>query len=227
MKKYIHEILGIILAISVIIGDIFYILYGALWRKGLTSGLFFLLGVNFFIALLFKKKNIGFSIFMLIGLLFTMIADIVLNIQFIAGAILFAIGHIFYGISYTRLHKLKWLDFICSVVIALPSVLWITISPMFDYGGVVMEVVAVMYAMIISCMVGKAVSNWISAFVKKQPMLLELTIMIGSILFFFSDCMLLLNVFANFPKVVDVLCLATYYPAQIFLATSIYIYKRS
>ena len=91
-----------------------------------------------------------------------------------------------------------------------------------------MEVVVVVYAIIISFMVGKAISNWMDGLLKeKKSKPLELVIVLGSLLFFFSDCMLLLNVFADFPKVVDVLCLATYYPAQILLATSIYIYKNS
>lgn len=228
MKKYCHEILGVLTALFILIGDIFYILYGKLWIKGVTSGLFFLLGLNFFILCLLKKKNIRFSIFMLVALFLTMIADIVLDIHFISGALLFAVGHIFYMISYRMLHKWHWRDFVVIGVLAIPAVLWLTLSSMFDYGGILMKIVVVAYAIIISFMVGKAISNWMDGlFKEKKSKPLELVIVLGSLLFFFSDCMLLLNVFADFPKVVDILCLATYYPAQILLATSIYIYKNS
>ena len=167
---------------------------------------------------------------MLIGLAFTMVADIVLNIHFIAGAILFAVGHIFYAISYYQLKRWNWLDLICSLVLAFPAVLWITLAPMFNFGGALMELVVVFYAVIISCMVGKTISNFITSILRHQDYKLELIILIGSILFFFSDCMLLLNKFGAFTKdirqVLTVLCLASYYPAQILLASSIGVYSR-
>ena len=40
-------------------------------------------------------------------------------------------------------------------------------------------------------------------------------------LFFFSDLMLLFDVFANMPKIFDYLCLITYYPAEFLLALTI------
>ncbi|MDE7161476.1 MAG: lysoplasmalogenase [Anaeroplasmataceae bacterium] len=230
MKKYSFEIIGAVIALFVLIGDICYILYGALWRKGVTSALFLLLGILFFVLAYLKKKKLRFPIFMLIGLAFTMVADIILNLHFIAGAIVFAIGHIFYAISYYQLKRWSWLDLICSCVLALPAVLWITLAPMFDFGGALMEVVVVFYAIIISCMVGKTISNFITSIWKKKDYRLELILLIGSILFFFSDCMLLLNKFGSFTKdmkeVLTILCLASYYPAQILLASSIGVYSR-
>ena len=50
--------------------------------------------------------------------------------------------------------------------------------------------------------------------------------MIGSFLFFFSDLMLLFNEFAGAPFITDILCLYTYYPAQILLAYSILHHKK-
>ena len=230
MKKYAFEITGAIIALFVLMGDIFYILYGALWRKGVTSALFLLLGILFFILAFLKKKKLRFPIFMLTGLAFTMVADIVLNIHFIAGAILFAVGHIFYAVSYYQLKEWNWLDLICSFVLAIPAVLWITLAPMFDFGGALMEVVVVFYAVIISFMVGKTISNFIRSILNHQDYRLELILWIGSILFFFSDCMLLLNKFGSFTKdakeVLTILCLASYYPAQILLASSIGLYSR-
>ncbi|MDE6241565.1 MAG: lysoplasmalogenase [Anaeroplasmataceae bacterium] len=230
MKKYIFEIAGAVIALLVLIWDILYILYGGLWRKGITSALFLLLGITFFILTFLKKKKLRFPIFMLTGLAFTMVADIVLNIQFISGAILFAIGHIFYAISYYQLRQFSWMDLICSCVLAIPAVLWIALSPMFDFGGALMKVVVIFYAIIISFMVGKAIANFITSLLKHQDYRVELIILIGSILFFFSDCMLLLNKFGSFSKdakeVLTILCLGSYYPAQIFLATSIGIYTR-
>jgi uncharacterized membrane protein YhhN len=153
---------------------------------------------------------------MLVGLTFAMCGDIVLNVWFIGGAILFAVGHVFYFVAYCFLQKFKWLDLIFGASIFIPSVLFITLAPIFDFGGIIMELVCIVYAIIISIMLGKAISNFV-----REKNLTNLLILIGSILFFFSDLMLLLNVFANLSVVFDVLCLVTYYPAECILALSL------
>lgn len=216
--------LNLALILLILLGDALYICtpelhisFSSLWIKGTTSALFVIMGaVNLFFAIKFKTVNLKFCILLLVGLFFAMLGDIVLNIHFIGGAILFAVGHVFYFISYCFLAKIHWKDFVYGFAIFLPSVLFITLAPIFDFGGVLMEIVCVVYALIISLMVGKAISN----FVQKKS-LLCLLILIGSVLFFISDLMLLLNVFGSLPRVVDIMCLVTYYPAQIMLALSI------
>lgn len=219
MKKSFSAVIYMLLALIVLVmlGDCLYIAFGGLWLKGLTSFGFALLGAT---CLWLGKKlttaNVKFGIIMVVGLVVAMVADVVLNLHFITGAALFALGHIFYFASYCVLQKFRWQDIIYGAVIFVPSVLFITLAPMFDFGGVLMEIVCVIYAIIISCMVGKAISNFV-----KVKNLTNLILMLGSIFFFISDLMLLLNVFGNLPRVVDILCLATYYPAQIALAVSI------
>ena len=71
-------------------------------------------------------------------------------------------------------------------------------------------------------MVGKAVSNYI-----QDRSVQNLIILIGSILFFVSDFMLLLNLFSTIKirvfgqSLFRLLCLTTYYPAEFMLAHSI------
>ncbi len=209
------HILNWIFLILILIGDICYIVFGKTWVKGITSALFVILGIiNLRYSIVYKTNKFNFTI--LIGLFFAMLGDILLEIQFVVGAALFAIGHMFFFVSYCFLCKLKWRDFIFGIIICVPSVLFITLAPIFNYNGVLMEIVCVVYAIIISLMVGKAFSNYIT---KKSTF--YLIILIGSALFFFSDLMLLLNVFANLSKVTDILCLLTYYPAEFLLAHSI------
>ena len=197
--------------------DAFYMQYGGLWLKSVTSALFVLMGAgNLFFALKFGGANFKFCALILTGLVFAMLGDIVLNVHFIGGAVLFAIGHIFFFVSYCFLQRPNWKDLICGLSIFVPAVLFITLAPIFDFGGVLMEIVCVVYALVISFMVGKALANLIS-----KPSILQILILLGSVLFFISDLMLLLNVFANLPKIVDDFCLATYYPAEILLALSI------
>ena len=211
------SILNIILIVAVLIGDVCYTILGGLWIKGLTSLGFVLIGiVNLIYIFKLDGANRKFCIIMLIGLIFAMLGDIVLNLFFIGGAILFAIGHVFYFIAYCVLQSFKLKDLIFGAVIFVPSALIILLVPIFDFGGILMQIVCIVYALIISFMVGKSISNII---VKKS--LINILLVIGSVLFFVSDFMLLLNVFGNVGEFADILCLATYYPAQCFLAYSL------
>lgn len=217
MRK-IYGILNIVLSFIVLSLDAIYACVGGLWLKGLTSFSFVVIGiVNMYYVVKTNSTERKFGIIMLIGLVFAMLGDIVLNIYFIGGAVLFAIGHVFYLIAYCALSSYKWTDLIASSIIFIPSVLIITLVPIFDFGGILMEMVCIIYALIISTMVGKAISNLI-----KTRNIVNIVIVIGSALFFFSDLMLLLNVFGGLPRVIDILCIATYYPAQCLLASSLY-----
>ena len=70
-------------------------------------------------------------------------------------------------------------------------------------------------ALVISLMVGKAVGNHLRL---KQRRTLVLAV--GSVLFFLSDFMLLLDIFADAPRIAIWLCLLFYYPAQCLLAAA-------
>ena len=96
--------------------------------------------------------------------------------------------------------------------------LFIVLAPIFEFDGILMEIVCVIYALIISFMVGKAVANLV-----RERSILNIIITIGSVMFFLSDLMLLLGTFASLP-VVGIICLALYYPAEFLLAFSILAY---
>jgi len=216
MKK-IQKILNLLLLFAILIGDVFYILENTLLIKSITSAMFVILGaINLFFAIKSKTPNKKFCITMIVGLFFAMLGDILLEIEFIVGALLFAVGHIFYFIAYCFLKKFNLRDLIPGTCIFIPSLLIITLVPLFDFGGILMQIVCIFYALIISLMVGKSISNLLN---KKSP--LNILIVVGSILFFFSDFMLLFNVFANVSRIFGILCLATYYPAEFVLAFSI------
>ena len=210
---------NIIIALLILLGDIIYMFVnGGLLVKTLTSLGFVLLGI-LNLWYLFKNENNKyrkFAIFMLVGLVFAFGGDVMLEIVFELGAGLFAIGHVFYFIAYCTLIKFRWLDLIPAFIIIIPVVLFIVFSPLFDFGGMLMEMVVIIYAIIISFMVDKAISNLI-----QNRNYLNIIIMIGSFLFMFSDFMLLFSNFAKVSRVFGVLCLSTYYPGQIVLAIAI------
>lgn len=217
MKKT-TAILNAILIAATLISDICYYQFGGLLLKGITSfGFVLIAAVNLIYAIRAKADAAKFPVVMTVGLVLCMVADIVLNISFIPGALIFAAGHVFYFISYCRLAKFKATDTIPSVIIFAASAALITLVPIFDFGSMLMEIICLGYALVISLMVGKAVSNLIGERNKVNAILAA-----GSVMFYFSDLMLLFNVFAGAPKITDTLCLFTYYPAQCLLAYSIF-----
>lgn len=210
---------NLIWASLIIVADFLYAtVLNDLWMKGIASAIFVLMGAtNLIYEYTATKKVSKFSIIMLIGLVFAMAGDIALNLIFALGAGLFAIGHIFYFFAYCQLIKFALKDLIASACIFVPSALIITLVPLFNYGGIFMEIVCLVYALIISLMVGKAITNLI-----KEQTILNIVITIGSALFFISDFMLLFSQFSSIKGITGIICLATYYPAQALLAYSLF-----
>lgn len=216
--------INLALALLIFILDGLYIRYGAFSVKVITSLLFTVMGgVNLAYLIITKHKDFRFPSIMVSGLVLAMLGDVILEIHFIAGAVLFAIGHVLFFVSYCFLRKFTFIDFLCGAFIAFLSVLFIVFAPIFDFSGdIAMEVVCVVYAMVISLMVGKAICNF-----AVDRSWLTFIIMLGSLLFFFSDLMLLLNVFSSVEKYVGALCLSTYYPAECLLAFSVFLARKS
>lgn len=217
MKK-IFTILNFVFLALIVAGDVCYTIFGGLWLKALTSLIFVTLGgINLFYAIKNKTNYLKFSIWLVVGLVFAMAGDIVLNIYFIGGAILFAVGHIFFYVAYCNLAKFKWTDLFYSAIIFVPSLFVLLFVPILNYGSVLMQIVCIAYALIISLMLGKSIANFV-----REKNVFTLIILIGCALFFFSDLMLLFDVFAG-AKIAGILCLATYYPAEFLLGYSIFV----
>ena len=80
-----------------------------------------------------------------------------------------------------------------------------------------MKWVCLVYAIIISSMVGKALGNFI-----RNKNIVTIILAIGSSLFFFSDLMLVFDWFMGMGRISGLLCMATYYPAECLLAFSVF-----
>ena len=85
-----------------------------------------------------------------------------------------------------------------------------------------MRPVVLVYALIISAMVGKSVSNLLT-----QPDTFRWLLTIGSILFWFSDLMLLIDMFGTPSRMTWILCSYTYWPGQNILAHALYHAKKA
>lgn len=218
MKKIFMILNGLLIAATLVSAYCYYE-FGGLELKALTSSGFVITGIaNLIYAFINKAANKFFPIFMVLGLFFSLIGDIVINLSFIPGALIFALGHIFYFTAYCTSVRFKAKDLIpCGVIFGI-SLLILIFYPGFDFDTLIFTV-CVFYALIISCMVGKTVSNLLG-----ERSRLNYVLVLGSTLFFISDLALVLYMFGNAPKVADTVCLATYFPAQCILAYGIFLY---
>ncbi len=210
-------------ALFIIIEFILIFIYreiGGVVLKGITSGGFVAIGaVNLIYSIMSKKGKLAFPSLIFAGLFSSMLGDVILNYDFIVGAFIFALGHIFYFIAFCKLNRFENRDSIPSMILFIGAAALLTLTPYFDFGSDLMLGICIFYAFIISLMAGKA----ISAFLKNRSSL-HLVILIGAVLFFFSDVMLVFNVFGGAPEIADTLCLFSYWPGQTVIAFSMYLY---
>lgn len=200
-------------------GGIIFAVQRGLETKIPASACFLLLGcINARYLLKHTSQHRGFALTMLAGLFFGFLADIVLQLHFLGGAAIFALGHVCYVGAYCCLLRREHGDCLCCLKIIVPSVALILFLPVLDFGTGFLQAVVLVYAVVISLMTGKAWSNY-----RRRPSSLTKCLLIGSILFFFSDFMLLFAFFTDIGRIANVLCLITYYPGQAILASSIFL----
>lgn len=190
--------------------------------KCVGSSIFAVQGlINLFYAYKTKQANMKFFVIMAIGLIFAMAGDIVLELNFIFGTGIFAIGHVWFIVAYCLLVKVKPLDFVYGAVIFIGAALFILLFDGLKFDPALLKWVCLIYALIISFMLGKAISNLV-----RERTILNILLVVGAALFFFSDLMLLLDLFMGTISWTAHACMATYYPALSILAFSMF-YKMS
>ena len=191
---------------------------GGLFLKGATASSFVFLGLfNAIYSWTTKSAHRAFALWMAIGLGVCMAGDIVLNLSFIPGAAIFALGHGFYCLAQGKLIRYRRSDLLFVAVVFVFSLAILLLTPSLHFGSALMAVIVYVYALVISLMVGKSIANFY-----RQRSWATALMMVGAILFFFSDLMLLLCYFAGAPKITDTLCLYTYFPGQCLLAHAIF-----
>lgn len=210
--------IGIIAAICIL--NYFYQKHGfAFDLKCICSGLFTMLGlINLVFAWLTKKKNIRFHVGMFGGLVFAFLGDVLIGTDFLIGAAAFGIGHICFIVAYCFQQKFCVRDLYWSILIFTGSVLVLLYCPFLFFRAPSYERICIAYAFIISCMLGKAISNFL-----KQKTVLTALLGLAGMLFFFSDLMLLFAWFSRRFPWANHACMGTYYPALCLLALSMYV----
>lgn len=215
-------ILNICLFICDMICLVCYNHIGGVWLKGVTSSWFVMLGVvNLIYAQKKKLEKYSFLIFMELALTSGMIADVLLGIWFITGVLVFALGHVFYLLAFYRIEKFSSDDIKKIIPIAIVSLFIVIGTPYVQVEDGFIKILLLGYAVVISCMLGKTVSNFY-----KDKSISRILLLVGGILFWFSDVMLAGTLFGNGGKVMVLLCSYTYWPAQNILALSMYYYVK-
>lgn len=182
--------------------------------KCICSGSFALLGIiNLGYALATKQEGKKFYARMTLGLLLAFLGDVLIKYDFIVGAATFALGHICFVVAYCFTQRMRRLDYILSGTLFLGCLIFLLFCPLLSFEVAIFRVVCIVYALIISTMLGKALGNFI-----RKTNLVNGIIAVASTLFFFSDLMLVFDWFIGLWSWTDHACMGTYYPALCFLA---------
>ena len=180
------------------------------------SALFSTLGlINLAYAIITRKSNFKFYLIMFAGLVLAFLGDYFIGFDFVLGAGSFALGHICFVIAYCFIEKIGKLDFVFSAVLFVSAASFLLFAPFLSFDQELFRIVCLVYALIISTMLGKAIGNFV-----KNKNTVTLTLLVGSFLFFFSDLMLVLAWFIGGLKWANNACMGTYYPALCLLALS-------
>ena len=219
-KKFYYA--NILLAICSITCLIIYDIFGGLWLKGVTSSWFVLLGLtNVIYAYKSKCTNKKFIILMFIGLFFGMLADVLLGISFIFGVLFFALGHALYLTAYYTIQPFSKNEWYFIIPLSCLSTFIVIGTPFIVIEETFLKIALIGYGIIISTMLAKAICNY-----RTHRSIGFLLIVIGSILFYFSDIMLAIDMFGTPSRLLWILCSYSYWPAQTLLAHSLYHIKK-
>ena len=223
-KEHAIRLVNGLLFLALFAGMILYMQKGGLAIKSCASGLFVLMGlVNLSFLLTNKVRPLHFPLLMASGLLFSMLGDIFLGVFFPLGVGFFALGHLAYLLGCCRLRPYGKKAFMLGGAIFLGAAALLIWAPCFQWTNPALLLLLLAYALIISLMLGKALEDFYA-----RRDFLQGILALGSALFFFSDLMLAFYMFGDASRVMDRLCLLSYFPGQGLLALSLcaYYFKR-
>ena len=220
MKNKIMLAVNLVIVSAILVMNYFYQSNGFDFTlKCICSASFAMLGIiNLCYALATKQKEIRFYVSMAIGLVLAFLGDVLIGYDFIIGAGTFALGHVFFVVAYCFMQKFgKW-DWVFSALLFVGALMFLLFCPLLSFDVPVFQIVCIVYALIISLMLGKAIGNFI---VERNAV--TGTMMVGSALFFFSDLMLVFDWFIGLWDWTSNACMGTYYPALCLLAFSMFL----
>lgn len=208
---------NIVLMACTVVSLVCYDILGGLWLKGLTSAWFAALGmVNLVYANLLGVRH-RFLWLTAMGLVFGMAADVLLGLWFFCGIAAFALGHVLYLAGFFALERFRRRDLLFILPIAAVSLYLVAGTPFIRIEDPVLKPMLLGYAVIIACMLGKALSNLTACRAPSRWL-----VAVGSAMFWFSDVMLAIDMFGTPSRLTWILCSYTYWPAQAILAYAMF-----
>ena len=190
--------------------------------KCCASGCFALLGaVNLLWARRTRQREMRIYVLLCLGVVFAMLGDIAINPSFVAGAALFAVGHVFLVAAYCAAQPLQRRDLWFLAPPVAFALAFMLLYPHFSFPHPTFYGICIGYAVIIAVMLGKSAANF-----ARRPRLFEGLLALGSALFFFSDFMLLLHWFVGKWSWTNHACMAAYYPAVCLMGLAMYVKTR-
>ena len=218
MKRDALGIGNILLMIGAMVCLVCYDVFGGLWLKGVTSLWFVILGgVNIWAARKLPRRERRFFLLIGAGLFFGMCADVLLGPVFFAGIGAFALGHVLYLCAFYALEKPRRQDLWFFLPLAAVSMFVVAGTPWITIEDALLKKLLLGYAVIIAAMVGKALSNLLA-----RPGRARALMALGSVMFWFSDLVLAVDMFGQSSRLTWILCSYVYWPAQSILAHSLY-----
>ena len=123
------------LTLLVLVGSCFYQYMNQTYPiKLVCSGGFMLMGiVNLIYAIKIKCANIKLMAIMAIGMIFAFGGDFAINQEFVSGAVLFALGHVFFVIAFLVYRKIEKIDIVISILWGIMAVGFIMFFPYFVF----------------------------------------------------------------------------------------------
>jgi uncharacterized membrane protein YhhN len=164
-----------------------------------------------------EKYNLNYTLAIILGLLFSFGGDIALIFKskraFMIGLALFLIAHVVYSIVFTVYSGFVKADLISGLILILLAI----IIYFYLYPGLErMKIPVLIYVLIISYMMNRAISTFSGEFFNNTQAIL---ISIGAGLFYISDLILAVNKFKK-PFKYHRISLAFYYSGQLLIALS-------
>ncbi len=210
---------NIALTAAVCVLNYFYQLHNFNYTlKCCASACFALMGViNLLYARCTACRPLRLYWLLCLGVVFAMLGDIAINPSFVAGAALFAAGHVFLVAAYCVAHPLRRRDFLLIAPAVMGSLAFMLLYPHFVFTHPAFYGICIGYAVVIAVMLGKSAANFC-----RRMRLFEGLLVLGSALFFFSDFMLLLHWFVGKWSWTNHACMAAYYPAVCLMGLAMY-----
>lgn len=231
-------VLGIVFFILMGVAIICYSTFGAtcgypahIYFKMACSTIFIIAGICFYLYYhqFGNNKSLDLTaLFILIGLFFGWFGDLLLDLSaiygeklFIFGIASFAANHIFFVIAFFHLYGLKMPDIpIYIIIVAAVFLLGIFVYKVEITKGLLIP--TIIYILIISLMLTKALSFLWSGSPANGMTTTEIVLLIGAALFFISDSVLALSKFTTTaPSYFGLINSITYFYGQLFMTYAI------